>query len=128
MSSKISKTNSFLSGLLFGSLIGGTIALLFAPQPGEETRTIIKEKSQEIKDKAVESGAELRQRGEEIAEKTRTQIEEKVGAARESAAALGERGQAMFEEQRERIKGAIEAGRKNLKAEPVENGVEVAAE
>jgi gas vesicle protein len=41
---------SFGIGLLAGALIGGVVALLFAPQSGKETREKIKEKSAEVID------------------------------------------------------------------------------
>jgi gas vesicle protein len=41
---------SFVIGLLAGALIGGVVALLFAPQSGKETREKIKEKSAEVID------------------------------------------------------------------------------
>ena len=43
-------------GLLSGALVGGIIALLYAPMTGKETRQMIKEKAsdvaEEVKDKA----------------------------------------------------------------------------
>ena len=44
MTDRNSDFGSFLSGFVFGGLIGAVVALLMAPQSGEETRTIIKEK------------------------------------------------------------------------------------
>jgi gas vesicle protein len=126
MPSKINKTGSFLTGMLFGSLIGGTIALLFAPQSGEDTRTVIKEKSLEIKDKAVETGEEIRHKAEEVAQKTRERIEEAAEATREQAQELQQRSQTFVDTQRERIKGAIEAGKSSLsrsEKSAIENGV-----
>ena len=130
MSTKINRTGSFLTGMLFGSLVGGTVALLFAPQSGEETRTVIKEKGLEIKDKAVESGMEIRHKAEDVAQKTRTRIGEVAEATREQAHDLQQRGQTLIDTQRERIKGVIEAGKNSLaKTEKTaaENGVETPA-
>ncbi|HOV52507.1 MAG TPA: nitrogenase component 1, partial [Methanothrix sp.] len=42
----------FFAGLIIGGLIGAGIALLFAPQSGEETRAFLKEKALELKEKA----------------------------------------------------------------------------
>ena len=44
----------FLAGLVTGSLVGASLALLLAPQSGEETRGQIKDKSLELRDEAVE--------------------------------------------------------------------------
>ena len=38
-------------GLLVGAVVGGAVALLFAPKSGKETRALIKEKVSNIKDK-----------------------------------------------------------------------------
>ena len=40
--------NSFLTGLLAGTAIGGIIALLYAPKSGKETRDQIKKKFSEL--------------------------------------------------------------------------------
>lgn len=39
-------------GVIIGFLAGATVALLYAPKSGVETREIIKEKAIELKDKA----------------------------------------------------------------------------
>jgi gas vesicle protein len=41
-------------GLLAGAAIGATIALLFAPQSGKETRKMIKDKTMEVVDTVKE--------------------------------------------------------------------------
>jgi gas vesicle protein len=41
---------SFLIGFVVGGLTGAVVSLLFAPQSGEETRAVIKEKSFELRD------------------------------------------------------------------------------
>ena len=43
---------AFLVGFVVGGLTGAVVALLFAPQSGEETRALIKDKSIELRDKA----------------------------------------------------------------------------
>jgi gas vesicle protein len=44
----------FLVGLVTGSLVGASLALLLAPQSGAETRSQIKNKGVELRDGAVE--------------------------------------------------------------------------
>ena len=56
---------NFLIGFVVGGLIGAAAALLLAPQSGEETRMLIKEKSIELKDKAIETAEDARVRAEE---------------------------------------------------------------
>jgi gas vesicle protein len=43
---------SFLGGVVLGAVLGLVLGLLFAPQSGEETRGMIKEKTSDIIQKA----------------------------------------------------------------------------
>jgi gas vesicle protein len=43
---------AFLLGFLTGGIAGAVVALLFAPQSGEETRRLIKEKAIDLQEKA----------------------------------------------------------------------------
>ncbi|HEX7541672.1 MAG TPA: YtxH domain-containing protein, partial [Anaerolineales bacterium] len=45
---------AFLIGFVVGGVAGALAALLLAPQSGEETRALIKDKSIELRDKAAE--------------------------------------------------------------------------
>jgi len=76
---------AFLSGFLMGALVGGAVALLLAPQAGEDTRMLIKDKSIEIKDRTSEKAGEYAQK------------------TKESAASLQHRGQVVLEEQKARL-------------------------
>jgi len=58
---------SFLVGFVVGGLTGAVVALLFAPQSGEETRTVIKEKGIELRDKASQTAEEALARAEAAA-------------------------------------------------------------
>jgi gas vesicle protein len=59
------RSSDFLAGVLVGALIGAALGLLFAPEPGEETRTRVKEGARKFKDAATERGRAFLQRGEE---------------------------------------------------------------
>jgi gas vesicle protein len=54
----------FFAGLVVGGLVGAGLALLLAPQSGEETRGQIRAKSPELKDQAAEGLAEAGQRAQ----------------------------------------------------------------
>jgi gas vesicle protein len=65
---------AFLAGILVGGLIGAAAALLLAPQSGEETRTMIKDKSIELKEKASETAEEALDKANKTLEETRTKL------------------------------------------------------
>ena len=98
---------SFLSGFLVGGLVGAAVALLMAPQSGEETRGLIRDKSIEIKDKTVSSLEEAYARAEQAAADARTRADELAKVAQQRAEELRQRGQVVLEEQRAKISSAI---------------------
>jgi gas vesicle protein len=67
------KTGSidFFAGFVVGALVGAAAALLFAPQSGEETRDLIRDKGIELKEQANELSAEARKRAEQVQMQTR---------------------------------------------------------
>ena len=67
---------AFLVGFVVGGLTGAVVALLFAPQSGEETRALIKEKSIELRDKVEVSAEEAYARAEQLAVDARARANE----------------------------------------------------
>ena len=96
MSNRESDFASFLSGFLIGGLVGAITALLLAPQSGEETRVLIRDRSVELKDKTL---ATL----EDAAAEARLKADELTKAAQQRAEDLRQRGQVVLEEQRARF-------------------------
>jgi gas vesicle protein len=99
---------AFLVGFIVGGLSGAVVALLFAPQSGEETRALIKDKSIELRDKAQISAEEAIARAEAAAADARARADE-------LAKQLRERGQVVVDDVRERGKSAVEAVRSRVK-------------
>jgi gas vesicle protein len=66
----------FLVGFIVGGLIGAAVALLYAPQSGEETRAVIRDKSIELRDMANESAAEYKARADKTIGDLRVKVEE----------------------------------------------------
>lgn len=93
MSDRDSDLGSFLSGVIIGGLIGAAAALLMAPQSGEETRAVIREKGIELRDKAAETAEDARTRATEVAQ------------------TVQQRGKEIYDEQRTRVERAIDAGK-----------------
>jgi gas vesicle protein len=110
---------AFLIGFVVGGLTGAVVSLLFAPQSGEETRALIKDKSIELRDKASQSAEEALAHAEQLADEARARAEEFAKVARTRADELAhevrERGQAVYEDVRERGKSAVDAVRKTPK-------------
>ncbi len=88
---------AFLVGFVVGGLAGAVVALLFAPQSGEETRALIKDKSIELRDRASQTAEEAMARAEKAAADARARAEE------------------LAQDLRERGKGVVEAVRKTRK-------------
>ncbi len=101
---------AFLVGFVVGGLTGAVVALLFAPQSGEETRALIKDKSIELRDKAQVTAEEAYARAEQLATDARHRAEELTKEARERATELAS-------EVRQRGKSAIDAVRKPKKGD-----------
>jgi gas vesicle protein len=78
MSDDFEDIGTFFAGFLIGGLVGAAVALLLAPQSGEETRAIIRDKSIELKDKASESALEMQRRAEKTIGDVRTKAGESV--------------------------------------------------
>jgi gas vesicle protein len=70
------QVTSFFSGFMAGGLIGAMGALLLAPQSGEETRTQIRTKGIELKEKAEVTYADLEERFETTTADLRAQVDE----------------------------------------------------
>ena len=72
-----------------GAAIGATIALLYAPQSGKDTRRYITKKTRHGREALAEAGGDLAEKGKELFEKGRRMADE--------AADLFERGRKIIE-------------------------------
>jgi gas vesicle protein len=88
---------TFLIGFVVGGVAGAVAALLLAPQSGEETRTMIKDKSIELRDKAAQQAeviakkagevtGEVKSRGKELLDATRGHGKDIVESAKKAVA------------------------------------------
>ena len=65
---------SFTIGFLIGAAVGVAIGFLYAPQPGKETREMLKEKAE----KAAEKAKEAAEKAKEAALAAERRVEEKL--------------------------------------------------
>jgi gas vesicle protein len=112
---------AFLVGFIVGGLTGSVVALLFAPQSGEETRAVIRDKSIELRDKAQMSAEEAIARAEAAAAEARARADELAKQLRDRSkevySDVRDRGQAVYEDVRERGKSAVDNIRSKVKKE-----------
>lgn len=128
---------AFLVGFVVGGLAGAVAALLLAPQSGEETRAIIKERSIELRDKASIEAEEAWKKAEEAARDARVRADELALQARARADEFASQARAQGEEltvkAREKGKELAESAkrainRKKPETEAVELPVDIAPE
>ena len=53
-------------GIVIGAIIGMAAGMLYAPRPGEETRLILKEKTDDFKHKAAEAIDQGKEKAKEV--------------------------------------------------------------
>jgi|DewCreStandDraft_4_1066084.scaffolds.fasta_scaffold211205_1 gas vesicle protein len=87
----------FFAGLVIGGLVGAALALLLAPQSGEETRAQIRDKSLEYKDWAEESIIQARQQ----AERQIATLQDQVASLQQQVGALQEIGKGAIEKSKQ---------------------------
>ncbi len=90
----------FLTGMLVGTGVGAAAALLLAPQSGQETREVIRERGFEVKSRVEDVGEEGRKRAEDLGDQ-----------ARNRAGKAQARGRHVIEEQGTRLHEAIDQGK-----------------
>ena len=115
---------AFLVGFIVGGLTGSVVALLFAPQSGEETRAVIRDKSIELRDRAQVSAEEAIARAEAAAAEARARADELAKQLRERGTEVygnvRDRSQSMYEDVRERGKSAVDNIRSKVKKDESE--------
>ena len=102
--------SSWLSGFLFGSAIGVGIALLSAPQSGEMTRFMIRERGKQVKDQVRTTIEDGRQRATTLADDVSSQL-------RYRTSRLKEVGQDVLDEQRQVIQRSARKAKQAIERE-----------
>ncbi len=112
---------AFLVGFIVGGLTGAVVSLLFAPQSGEETRALIKDKGIELRDKASVTAEQALAKAEAAASEARARADElakELKSRGEAAYAdVKARGETAYADVKARGKGAIDSIRKGKKSD-----------
>lgn len=96
----VEKHSGGVGSFLMGLAIGAGVALLFAPQSGEETRRGIRRKAQSVRDGAQDAVSGAAERVMDTFENARARVEEEIDRAREAV-----------ELRKDQVSRAVRAGR-----------------
>ena len=107
---------AFLIGFVVGGVAGAVTALLLAPQSGEETRTMIHDKTIELRDQASETIEETVAKAEKSANEAVAKAEALLKQAKQKAGEVAEKGQVLLEESKEKLAKAKNAPAKEESA------------
>jgi len=125
----MNEKRDFVVGMLVGSAIGAAVALLYAPQAGDETRDLIKLKAGEAKDKAGELATTAKEKASTVADTISSTVSEKANTVREKASTVREsaagmvgqvkttaqelvdRGRSLVETKKDQVVAAVDAGK-----------------
>src|SRR4030065_1278727 len=108
MADRDGEFGAFLAGFLVGGVIGAAVALVLAPQSGEDTRTLIHDRSIELKDKAVEKAETARVKAEAAAAEARARADELAKLTQEKAIDFKKKGQEVYQNKKTKIETAVQ--------------------
>jgi gas vesicle protein len=107
--------SAFLIGFIIGGLTGAAVSLLFAPQSGEDTRAMLKDKAIDLGNKASDTAEEAYARAQEAYKVAQSRADELGKMAKARAEELQHKGQVMIEAQKNRLSSL----RKGTKGEEI---------
>ena len=67
----------FAVGFILGGALGASLALLFAPEPGRQTRERLRDLAADVRDKTMAVSDELRDKAEAVLARSREVFDEK---------------------------------------------------
>ncbi len=66
-----SNIGSFMKGILLGGILGGMVALFAAPRPGTETRRLLRDKGEQMREKTMQTLENAREQVDSVVTDTR---------------------------------------------------------
>ena len=67
--------NGLLAGLLLGAAIGIGLGLLYAPRPGRETREMLRQRADEVRNRTGALGDDLREKATQFTETVKERVD-----------------------------------------------------
>lgn len=102
---------TFIMGFTIGALAGAVASLLMAPQTGEETRQLIKDRAIELKEKGAESYEETKRKAEIAYKDAVAKYEQFAETTKEKAADFGQQVKSKVDELVHPVEKAAEEGK-----------------
>ncbi len=78
---------SLLLGLVMGGLVGAALGILVAPNSGEATRDLVRDRGQALRDRARQTAEEARARAEAVQARSQAALTDNVERLARTAAA-----------------------------------------
>ncbi len=100
---------SFIFGAFLGGLVGATFALLWAPQPGERTRTQIRKTAEDIQTRADLAMTSAKYHGERVVKEITEHAENIREEAKQTVDVVKEEGKAIVNETKKIVSEGWEA-------------------
>lgn len=89
---------AFLMGFTVGALTGAVVSLLLAPQTGDETRQLIKQKTIELKEKGTDTFEETKKKAETAYKEALQKATEAGSATLEKAESVAKKAQTVVDQ------------------------------
>jgi len=105
----MSTKSDFLFGVVIGAAIGASVALLYAPRSGEETRDDLRRRGDELKETASEKVRDAVQRAEALTDQIKERTTEIAGTVRDTASSLATRVESKIGSHREPPSDSIQS-------------------
>jgi gas vesicle protein len=96
---------SMFSGFILGSLIGATVALLAAPQSGEETRAMIRDRASDMRDQAMDMADQTKNKAQQMASDIKDQASDTVQKVKNKASDAMNRGSSVVNDPNNQMGG-----------------------
>ena len=94
---------SLFSGFLIGGLIGAGVALLSAPQSGAETRAMLGDQANQLRDRAMEAASDTRDRAGKAISTARDQANDVISMTKDRASNAVHKVSGMIEQTRSNV-------------------------